>query len=248
MSEAEDTYWWHVGRNDIIKKQLDLLSLDPVRTRILNIGSGTGGTVPLLERYGHVTNVEMSEEAIQTSRQRGVDAVIKVDHIALPFEDETFDIAVAFDVLEHIDDDLSALKEWRRVLRDSGKLLLTVPAHAWLWSSHDESLHHYRRYSLSGVHQLLNIAGFKVPKRTYAITFSFPMILGYRFLSSLVPRQERGSYVQLPAPVNSLFISILRLEGSVLRHMNLPVGTSVLAVAEKDPERRPYASRRSMRP
>lgn len=235
MAEMEERYWWYIGRQHIIRKQLRNIVKDPEKTRILNVGSGTGATIPLLERYGKVTNVEVSDDAIEYAKSRGVETV-KVKGIKLPFKANSFDLVVAFDVLEHIEDDRGALKEWNRVLSKGGKVMITVPAHEWLWSSHDESLHHYRRYTVSEMHRKFNRAGFNVIKRTYAITFSFPLIVGYRFLNSFVSRRQpkKTSHVMLPRPINWFFSSLLRVEGSLLEHMNMPVGTSVLMIGEKE--------------
>ena len=236
MSELEENYWWHVGREHIIRKQLNKLNLDPASAKIINIGSGTGATIPLLERYGTVTNVDTSPAAIAKAKEKGYQT-IKIDRDSLPFDDSTFDLAVAFDVLEHIPDDFAALRDWQRILKPSGHLMVTVPAHNWLWSAHDESLHHYRRYTVSQVHRLCNLAGFDVVKRSYAISFSFPMIVAYRFLSSLIPgrrHNHRTSYVRLPRPINAFFAFLLRIEGTLLKYINAPIGTSVLVVAVKE--------------
>lgn len=233
MAEMEDTYWWYVGRSHIVRKQLQRHVKNPKQTKILNVGSGTGATVPLLERFGQVTNVEVSDEAIALSKEKGITDIIKVDGIKLPIKTNSYDVVVAFDVLEHIEDDQGALKEWWRVMKPGGTLMITVPAYQWLWSGHDESLHHYRRYTVSELHRKANLAGFDVRKRSYAITFSFPLIVMYRFLNSLTSKKQRTSHVYLPRPINWFFASILRVEGTVLEFINMPFGTSVLMVAQK---------------
>lgn len=241
MAETEDAYWWHVGRKKIIARQLkkthSASGADKTKTKLLNIGCGTGGTIPMLSKFGELDNVEISQEAIDICKGKGFLNVKKIDGIKLPFKSGSFDTAVALDVLEHIEDDDGALKEWRRVLKDHGRLLITVPAYQWLWSEHDESLHHFRRYTLSELHGKLNKAGFRVQKRTYAIIFSFPLIVGYRFFKSLMPNKNQAaaatSYVFLPKPVNAFFIGLLSLEARMLQHINAPFGTSLLIIAEK---------------
>jgi SAM-dependent methyltransferase len=236
MAEREDSYWWHTGRLHIIRKQLNRLQLKP-NSKLLNIGSGTGGTIPLLEQYGSVKNIETSDDAIAFCRAKGFHDLDKPDGLKLPYPDNTFDAAVAFDVLEHIAEDEAALIEWRRVLKPGGSLMITVPAYQWLWSEHDESLHHQRRYTASRLHQMLNQAGYQVTKKTYAIVFSFPLIVLYRLFRSLAPRPQKSdytsSYVLLPKPINACFSFLLRIEGSILKYINLPFGTSVLIVGRK---------------
>jgi ubiquinone/menaquinone biosynthesis C-methylase UbiE len=146
MSDREKNYWWHVGRLDILEKQIETIQKDngDKPLSILNIGCGTGGTVAMLERHAsELVNVDVSKEAIKFMKQSGYSAIL-VEGTSLPFNANKFDLVVAFDVLEHIEDDSSALKEWRRVLKKGGTLLITVPAHQWLWSGHDVPLQHFR--------------------------------------------------------------------------------------------------------
>ncbi len=232
MAELEDMYWWHVGRKDIVQRQLRRMVPRESNT-ILNVGSGTGGMVPVLEQYGEVTNVDSSAEAIAFLKKRGIKRVHHVDGVRLPFPDNHFDAVVALDVLEHIERDESALREWRRVLKPSGSLLITVPAYQWLWSGHDESLHHYRRYRASGLCRKLNHANYSVTKRSYAIVFSFPLIVGFRVLEKTLSRRQETSYVMLPGFINRLFVSLLRVEARVMQYLNFPFGTSVLVRACK---------------
>jgi SAM-dependent methyltransferase len=237
MAELEDSYWWHVGRISILSHQLGKLSTG--RSRILNVGCGTGGTIPLLSQYGDVTNVDVSPEAVKFCQQKGYEAkLVAID--TLPFPDKSFDMLVATDVLEHIESDLAALQEWRRVLTEDGFLVLTVPAYQWLWSAHDEALHHYRRYSLGQLHRLINLAGYQVKKRSYIITFSFFIIVGYRFLASIFSGRKpsakpspQSSYVILPKPINRLFILLLQIEAIILRFINFPFGTSIIIISKK---------------
>ncbi len=236
MSELENSYWWHVGRKSIISQQLKKLGLKG-NPKILNIGCGTGGMIPLFEQYGQVTNVDVSGEAIAFCKKLGYKNTIKYNGHKLPFKSSSFDMVVATDVLEHIEDDSGALKEWARVLRPNGHLLITVPAYQWLWSEHDESLHHHRRYTASQLHSKLNRQGYKVIKRSYAISFSFPLIVGYRLLNSLGGKDKSNKdsgYVILPTPINGFFINLLKLEAQVLKYANLPFGTSIIIIAKNN--------------
>ena len=237
IHDLEETYWWHVGRKSVVRSILNKLTKSDPRLKILNVGSGTGGTIPLLREFGKVTNLDPSLEAIQYCVQKGYRGVVRSLGENLPFKKESFDLVVALDVLEHIEDDEAALDEWMRVLKPGGRMFLTVPAYQWLWSSHDESLHHFRRYTASGLHKLMNMVGAKVVERSYAIVFSFPLILAYRFLTSVLPLKRsskpRSSYVILPKIFNSLLVQLLRVEALVLRVMNFPFGTSVAMAAQK---------------
>src|SRR3989344_9458524 len=176
MAEMENYYWWHIGRKSILQRQLTALNLPP-KSRILNVGCGTGGTVDILNKFGNVVNIDTSEAAIKFSADRGIGNLVKVEGINLPFDNSYFDLVVGLDVLEHISDDKNALAEWQRVLKEGGYLLLTVPAYQWLWSKHDESLHHYRRYNKQQIARLTT--SWKTLKRSHIVVFAFLPIVFY---------------------------------------------------------------------
>lgn len=245
MANMEKFYWWHVGRNRIINDQLKKITKGKLRLKILNIGCGTGGTIPLLQQFGKVVNVDNSPQVTKYLKQNGIKDVVLVDGLKLPFNNNDFDIVVSFDVLEHIKEEDAALKEWQRVLKPGGSLFITVPAYQWLWSEHDVGLHHFRRYTKKRLHHRVTENGFVPKKVSYAISFSLPLIVSFRFLKKLATSLKRtkanakkqseiSSYIKVPEFVNHLFSRILFLESRALKHINFPFGTSVLAVAENN--------------
>lgn len=231
MAEAEAGYWWHVGRLSIVKDQMQ--AVVKKGGKILNIGCGTGGTVSLLEEFGQVDNVDVSDEAVEYCKKKGIKKVKKYDGKRLPYRTGSFDTAIALDVLEHIEDDMAALSEWYRVLGPHGKLIITVPAYNWLWSDHDVRLHHFRRYTVSELYRKLSESGFTVKKRSYAIVFTFPLIVAYRIMRSVFNMPQKSAYIYLPNAINKLFIYILIIEGKILKVINMPFGTSAIIVATK---------------
>ena len=233
LAAFENKYWWHVGRRSIVARQIAKLHRERHDLHILNVGSGTGGTVEVLAEHGKVLNIDQSGEAVRLMQESGYEA-LQMDGANTSLKNEQFDLVAALDVLEHIEQDESALREWGRLLKPGGYLLLTVPAYQWLWSGHDVSLGHFRRYTASGLEERVRAAGFAVCKRSYAITFSFPLIVAFRVLQKLLrPEIQKSSYVGLPAILNSLFIRLLRVESYLLEALNLPFGTSVLVIARK---------------
>jgi SAM-dependent methyltransferase len=239
LHDLESTYWWHVGRLSIIEKQLQKIThsnkkLKGNKANLLNVGSGTGGTLPILEKFGSVHNVDTSKDALHFLEKNGYKGT-PVKGLKLPFKDNTFDIVTALDVLEHIKDDDIALAEWLRVLKPGGSLLLTVPAYQWLWSQHDVINNHHRRYLKKNLRTKIKKTGFIINKSSYAIVFSFPMVAGSRLVSK-VSRQKSddySSFVKLPTSLNNLFISFLKLEARAQKQINFPLGTSILVVAQK---------------
>ncbi len=236
MAEREKNYWWHLGRLRIIQTYIKRTASYTSKTKMLNVGCGTGGTIDMLERFGIVDNVDISDEAIAIMKQHGYKRLTKVKGIKLPFKDKAYDIVGAFDVLEHIEDHVGALKEWGRVLKNDGAVVLTVPAYQWLWSDHDVSLHHKRRYTIRRLRQAAKQAGLRLEKKSYAVVFSLPLVVTFRYIHKLSGRQidSETSYVNVPGWVNRLFTNILYGEAKVHKYLSFPAGTSVIAVLRKD--------------
>jgi hypothetical protein len=121
------------------------------------------------------------------------------------------------------------------VLRPAGHLFVTVPAYRFLWSVHDEALGHRRRYVANEVHSLLNRAGFVVIRRSYAISFALPAIMGFRIAQGLVPAvgEKGASYVEVPPTTTRALTGLLKLEARLLGAIDLPFGASIIALARK---------------
>lgn len=235
MAEREQTYWWHLGRLQIISSYMSKVVKDKSIRKIVNVGCGTGGTVDMLESFGVVDNVDISDEAIRFMKNRGYTRLTKVDSTKLPFKSKSYDIVGAFDVLEHIDDHDRALGEWARILKDDGAIVLTVPAYQWLWTDHDVSLHHKRRYTIKSRCDVATQAGLTCESKSYAIVFSLPLVVGFRFLNKALGRKgdSETSYVPLPKWVNALFTNLLYVEAKIHRVMALPFGTSIIVILRK---------------
>ncbi len=241
LDAAEGTYWWHVGRRRIVERIVRRFLRGIEAPRLLDVGCATGRTVELLSRFGEGWGVDSSQHALSAGARRGVgDRLIRAEATCLPFADASFDLVTALDVLEHLEDDAAGLDEMRRVLRPGGHLVAAVPAYRFLWSEHDEALGHRRRYVASELHAKARAAGFGVLKRSYAVTFAFPIIFGFRVWRGLSPLvgERRSPYIMLPGPLNQLFTSLVELEALLLERVSLPFGSSVFLVG-----RRPFADR-----
>jgi len=237
----EDTYWWFVGRRAIIDSVLRRFACQK-RSAALDVGCGTGRNMEILARYAdHVTGLDRSLAALAIASARGL-PVGCADGQSLPVADASLDLVTAFDVLEHLDDDVRALAEFNRILRPEGLLLVTVPAYRFLWSEHDEALMHRRRYVASELHMKLNRTGFGVVVRSYAVFFPFFPILFYRLFRGLFPKDAmspKASHVMLPPLLNNFFTWTLRLEALLMRAVRLPWGTSIVMLAQKEPATTP---------
>jgi SAM-dependent methyltransferase len=235
MAAFEDHYWWFVGRRRILAALLDRHLAPAPRRRVLDLGCGTGGTLALLARYGQPHGLDAFGAPLRFCHQRGQRLLVRGDAARPPFADESFELITALDVLEHLPDDGAALGEVRRMLAPGGQFLATVPAYRFLWSDHDRALDHFRRYTARQLGARLEAAGLRVQRLTYAISFLLPAVVAVRLAERLRPRQPapRTGLIALPTWLNNLCEQSLALEAGLLRHVDLPAGVSVVALATR---------------
>ncbi|MCS6860255.1 MAG: class I SAM-dependent methyltransferase, partial [Abditibacteriales bacterium] len=205
--------------------------------RLIDVGCGTGANLTLLERFGDVIGLDAALLALSFCQQRRHHLLVQASAMSLPFADASADVITALDVLEHLEDDVGALCELHRVLRPGGYLLATVPAYQWLWSEHDEALHHKRRYGARELRCKVEAAGLQIIKLSYAISAVLPIIAAFRFAQRLRPRTgaPKTAHIRLPRPLNQLLVAYLKCEASILRFACLPCGVSLVCVAQKAP-------------
>jgi SAM-dependent methyltransferase len=229
---AEDRHWWYRGRREVLERVLAGLSL-PARARILDAGCGSGRNMVEFARHGIVTGVELSDTSVRLARERGVGQVVEGSVLEMPFEADSFDLATSLDVIEHLEDDLAALRELRRVVAPGGALLVTVPAYQWLWSGHDEVNHHFRRYTRRSLQAAAEQAGWRQMRTTYFNSLLLPAAILLRVLDRF-SRKTTESSLDLwvpPAPLNWLLERPLLLEAAMIaRGGRIPAGLSLLAV------------------
>ncbi|HEX8054580.1 MAG TPA: class I SAM-dependent methyltransferase [Thermoleophilaceae bacterium] len=234
--EIEDRHWWFVGRREVLMRVL-ADHLEPGRDRrILDVGCGTGTMLAHLGRFGTAQGVDASEEAVAFCHQRGLDDVGLLDDGPLPFGDDTFDLVTAFDVIEHVDDDLGLLRDFRRVVAPGGHVMVSVPAYRFLWGPQDEISHHKRRYVRRELTARFEEAGLTVLRSTYFNTLLFPPIAAIRVLRPAKPAEELESDFTLTKPgrVNSLLGRVFASEARLVGRTDLPFGVSILALARND--------------
>jgi SAM-dependent methyltransferase len=235
LFRVEQSHWWYIGRRKIIAGFVEEICrrVTDRRPRILDVGCGTGANLIMLSKYGDAEGVDVSEDALSFCRERGLDKVRLGAGEELPHEDGTFDLVTAFDVVEHMDDDLAGLSEMHRVLRPGGRVLLFVPTFMFLWGLQDEVSNHRRRYRLPELRRVLEQAGFEIERTTYAnITFFLPILLVRKLMKLTGIKTSTENSINVSA-LNGVFGSLLGFESSILRYMNLPFGVSGLCVAKK---------------
>jgi len=238
MHDIEQSYWWFVGKQFLVKTVLEGLCVDGYKGgRILDIGCGTGIVLELLEDFGVPSGMELSSEAIRFLRQRNLNCVVQTDaNQTIPFRDNAFSAVTCLDLLEHIDNDLPLLKEMYRVCRPGGHVIITVPAFQTLWSPHDVALHHKRRYTKQQMLSMIRQLNWRVIKCSYYNTLLFCPILGMRALKNCQSRHKSARsdfFIGLPAWLNRTLSLLFLSEIFLLKYLNLPFGVSLLFILQK---------------
>ncbi|MEZ4618611.1 MAG: class I SAM-dependent methyltransferase [Caldilineaceae bacterium] len=245
----EDRHAWFAGRTRAILKYLDaeVGSTRPGQERlVLDIGGGAGNMAHHLAHFGRVIGIDPNGRPLAVAAQRGLE-VAKGLGDRLPFPDNSFDLIALLDTVEHIPDDLAVFAECRRVLKPGGKLMITVPALMWLWSYNDEINAHQRRYTAPELKQKLTTSGFRVKRLSYNNFFLFAPVAALRLLRPDKPELDSPHLTQdedvyqvemeaIPEPANTVLHLVGWLEAELLQRFNLPIGVSVLCIAEKPPQ------------
>ena len=223
--DEEKHFWFEVRRKWIFDK---IKKFIPPPAKVLETGCGTGNVSSFLAQKGYeVTGCEYYSEALNISWP----GFLKVqgDTNNLPFEDNSFGIVGLFDMIEHLQDDITALKEAVRVLKKNGIIVVTVPAREELWSWFDEVSSHKRRYTREMLKQIL-IAKMNLK----------PLLIEYIFMSLYIPlkftrreNQKGNDQFRINGLMNALLRSFFHIERFISKALPMPIGTSLIAVAQK---------------
>ena len=232
MAAHDSTHWWYRARRDILADFLAREGRLPPRARILEIGCGTGHNLPMLSQFGEVEAIEIDAAARAIASERLGRPVGAAPLPALSGVPRgAYDLIAVLDVVEHIVDDVAALRAMRDCLAPAGKILITVPAHAWMWSAHDVVNHHHRRYSKKTLRAAIAAAGLSPRKLGYFNSLLFPLAAAAR-LAGRVTGKEDSDDSPPPAPLNRLFETIFRWERHMVGRVPMAPGVSIIALAE----------------
>jgi SAM-dependent methyltransferase len=229
--ETEDEHWWFEGRRAVIWALLRANQIaGPLR--LLDAGCGTGRNMIEFGSLGEVRGVDFSADAIAFCAQRGITGATQGTVEQMPFDDGSFDLLLATDVIEHLDDDVAALAELRRVAAPGARLVVTVPAYRWLWGAHDEAHHHKRRYTLTRLRSSLAAGGWRPLTATYFNTLLLAPIAAVRLLSH--DGDAHRDLQRTPPALNRALRAPMLLEAALIeRGARLPAGVSIGAVCER---------------
>ncbi|MFZ0664207.1 MAG: class I SAM-dependent methyltransferase [Acidimicrobiales bacterium] len=238
MYELEDDHWWFRGRRRIIWA---LLSRERLKgeQRVLDAGCGTGRNLVEFGGLGPISGVDPSEEAVEFCHHRGLKNVQRAGLECLPFEDDSFDLLLACDVIEHVRHDSEALAELHRVAAPGATLIITAPAYQWMWTEHDVQLHHFRRYTLRVICARARAAGWEIDQATYFNSILFPVVAVARVIQRVLAvlghaRRGHTDLDRTPQALNTVLETPFEMEAWLVgRGIRLPAGVSLGVSARK---------------
>ncbi len=232
MAAHDSTHWWYRARREVLSDYLTRYAALPRDARVLEIGCGTGHNLPMLARFGSVEAIEIDSAARGIASQRLGRAVGDAPLPELPgVERGAYDLIAVLDVVEHIADDVAALSAMRERLAPGGKILITVPAHRWMWSAHDVVNHHHRRYSKATLRRAIEAAGLRPRKLAYFNSLLFPLAAAARVAGRVAGREDSDD--SPPAkPLNALFERVFRLERHLVGRVPMGPGVTIVTLAE----------------
>lgn len=235
-SEAvhEANHWWFVGRRRLFAREIAEAGL-PKQAAVLDVGTSTGTNLRMLREigFGNVAGLDFSRDAIAYCESKGFGGVREGDICAMPFADDSFDLVLATDIIEHVDDDQTALHEIARVLKPGGLVLVTVPAFKALWGLQDRVAQHKRRYRQKQLLERIGKAGLATETSYHFNYLLFLPILLARRAIDLFGIKARSEAEFNSTSSNWLFDKIFTFDVFSARRLKPPFGVSILAFARK---------------
>jgi SAM-dependent methyltransferase len=231
MAELDERHWWYVARRKVLAALIRRRVGPPENARVLEIGCGTGHNLEMLSEFGNVDGLEIDEAARAFAEKRVGHEIFSAPLPELAgIPKSHYDMVGAFDVIEHIQDDARAMASISRLLKPGGKLVMTVPAHQWMWSAHDVVNHHQRRYSKASLTRLIEASPLELEAVGYFNSLLFPVAVAER-LASKVLRKDDSKLSLPPAPINQALERTFAAERGLIGRVPLPPGLSLFAVA-----------------
>lgn len=237
LYRVEKTYWWSASRRETVKQFYRLFRKKGDRDRVLDIGCGSGEMLEAMRGEGveELFGIDRSILALNHLKRKEFIYAYLADATNLPFKDKVFDLVIILDVMEHLGDDFSALKEAHRVLKPGGMMIMTVPAFNHLWSIRDIMLDHKRRYGKRGLQEMLKECRFKIRKCSYFHFFYYPVmffVINVRNVLQIDRKWKTDVWV-VNRFLNTVFYYILLFETLIFKKLNFPFGVSILCVVER---------------
>ncbi|MBI4085844.1 MAG: methyltransferase domain-containing protein [Candidatus Liptonbacteria bacterium] len=231
FSEVAGKMWWFRARRNIIEQIIKELIGGDSSKKILDFGAGVGVVSKMMANYADVIAVDNSPESVRLSSYP-----IQLISDLKCFDDNSFDIVTAFDVLEHCLDDEEIIKEFWRILKPGGFVFVAVPAYQFLWREYDTLVHHYRRYLKGELSNKFKKYSFLILKSSYYNTLLFPLLVvnvTYEKIRNLFTKKQRNELELYGYITNEMLFKIFNAEKYWLKKHNFPYGSSILLTARK---------------
>jgi len=235
-ARAEAHHFWFHGFRGFVSPLLSRAVRHLPAPGILDCGCGTGHNLALLRKYGRAVGIDLTASGLAYATRRGERSVAQASAVALPFGSASFDVVTSFDVLQTLDDEAerTALSEMYRVMRPGGHLVINVAALALLTGNHSILAREVRRYNATMLADRLRAAGFAIRQLSYTNATITPLVGAVRLLQRIQGHRESAHEIAIPSPlVNTALAAILGVEAAVLRVVNMPFGSSLLALAQR---------------
>lgn len=232
--DYEEEHFWFRTRRRIIRDIFQKWVKKEEKVIEIGIGNGSIARALLLEGYSDLSIGDAHQKVLRRFNEKKIKGKHQFDVSKAPFQDH-FDAIGMFDVLEHIEDDQMTLKKVHGMLKHGGRLIITVPAHQWLWSKYD--LTHKRRYEVKSLKESLEKNGFDVMVAKNFFVFIVPLL----FLRSLLGKNAAKSsseelareQIKISPAANKMLYWLSRLENRLLKNFSPTVGGSIIVVAKK---------------
>lgn len=227
---ATKDFFWHRAKIQLIEVLLNKITPEG-KLKILNVGVGTGDDLSVINQFGEIYVIDIDSNALELIPQEFIFEKKVSNACHLPYADNFFDLALAFDVLEHIENDVLAIDEIYRVLKSEGFFIFTVPAFSSLYSSHDRALNHFRRYDKETLKILLS--RFKSVELGFWV-FSLFLPVAIQRILKRKGSDSKVHFVKLPTFINDIFYYLLRIENYLIKHgVPLPIGMTIYGIYQK---------------
>lgn len=227
IANAEQNHFWFKSRRNLILQVFD--KFISKKDKVIEIGAGTGSIARMLNTEGYNLSIgEIHPNGIEYALKNNDKnlPIYQFNIMNNPFKNH-FDVVGLFDVLEHIEDDKLAINNIGKMLKDGGKIILTVPAHMWLWCEEDEVSNHFKRYEIDSLKGLLITEGFTIK---YASNFFISLIP----LLYLRTKSKSSSDIKINPIVNFILSAVSNIENKILKFISSKIGGSIIIVAEKN--------------
>ena len=235
-AHAERDHFWFRGFRRFVTPLLEACAAGRRDLLSLDCGCGTGHNLQLLRQFGRAVGIDLTFAGLQYAARRGDRQVAQASAGSLPFAAKQFDLVTSFDVIYSLPDDVerATVAEMFRVLKAGGHLVLNVAAMPILHGSHSVLSGEIRRYSKTGLRQVLERAGFRIIRLTYTNASTLPITAGVRLAQRALGHEASAAEITVPpAPINAALAGVLALESMAVKVIDMPAGSSLLCLAAK---------------